>query len=77
MSTLPLITVYPSADPTAWPYAISAQAAPVFESLPEEFLFDDLVDVGEAKGHSPERVVEYLRTYQELDMATVELTPSP
>ena len=68
----PLITVHPTTDPTAWPHEISAQAVELFESLPSEFTFDNLVDAGDEKGHSPERVVEYLRAYERLDMASVE-----
>lgn len=67
-----LITVHGSADPAAWPHAIGAQAVELFESLPSEFLFDQLVDAGQELGHSAERVVEYLRAYERLDMASVE-----
>ncbi len=68
----PLVTVHPSADPTQRPHAIGAQAVEFFETLPDELTFDELLDAVQEKGHSAERIVEYLRAYERLDMASVE-----
>ena len=43
----------------------------LFEALPNEFTFDELVDRGQGLGHSPDRVAEHLRTYQRFEMVDV------
>ena len=55
----------------AWPFDIAATAVELFESLPNEFRFDELVDQSRALGHSPERVAEHLRAYQRFEMVDI------
>ncbi len=43
------------------------KAVELFEAMPSAFTFDELTQAGEARGHSPARVVEHLRQYEHFD----------
>ena len=46
-------------DNPSSPDEAAETAVELFESLPKEFTFDELVDAGQDLGHSAERVAEY------------------